>query len=178
MCLAKSCVRNMRDWVRNRMAAIPSRHERTRCVRRGWIFERVGWVAMALLTAAGVAGLFGDGWLSRAEGRAGDELTVTYQRYARAHAPLELTLDWLVRRQDPTLWISRSYLDEFTVEDVTPSPLATTAGPDRIYYAFRTVEPEGRARVTFTLKPRNFGGARGRVGSDEVDVEVRQFVFP
>jgi hypothetical protein len=159
------------------MAGIPSGYERTRCVRRGWVFERVGWVAMAVVAAAGAAGLFGDGWLSRAEARAGDELAVTYPRYARAHGSLRVTIDWL-SRGDATLWIARSYLDGFEIHEIRPVPTTVTAAPERIYYTFRALERDGRIRVDFTLKPSHGGAFRGRLGAADTDVEVRQFVFP
>jgi hypothetical protein len=160
-----------------RMAGSPSRYERTRCVRRGWVLERVGWVAMALIAICGALGFFGGGWLSRAEARAGDGLAIEYMRYARVGAPLEMVVDW-VPQQQPTLWVARPYLDAFAVEEIRPTPAAVTAAADRIYYEFRALEPQRRVHVTFTLEPKKSGAVRGRIGAGELDVEVRQFVFP
>lgn len=75
------------------MAANPSRYERTRCYRRGWVFERTGWAVMtATLLGAGF-GVFGDGWLSAARTAAGESLAAGYPRFCRAHAPLDLTVE-------------------------------------------------------------------------------------
>jgi len=159
------------------MATSPSRYERTRCVRRGWVFERVGWAAMALIAIGGALGFFGGGWLSRAEARAGDDLVVEYARYARVGAPVEVIVEW-VPRQRPALWLARSYLEEFAVEEIRPTPATVTAAADRIYYEFRALEPPRRVQVTFMLEPKRGGAVRGRIGADELDVEIRQFVFP
>ena len=161
------------------MASDPSRYERARCFRRGWVFERVGWIAMAAILAAAAVGLFGHGWLSEAEVAAGDALTVKYSRFYRAHSPIELAFDWSPRGQEPALWISRSYLDVFEIAEIRPTPSAVTQEPDRIYYAFRSSKPGARVAVTFMLKAEHGGSLRGRMGVDGgLDVEIRQLVFP
>lgn len=161
------------------MAFPPSRYERTRCIRRGWVFERVGWIALAIALFAAVAGLFGGGGLSDGEARAGDRLSVTYPRFLRAHSPFELAVDWLPRQQGASLWISRAFLDDFEVAEIQPMPSAVTASGDRIYYMFAVSEPSGRVGVTFRLKSERGGELRGRIGSgDDLDVEIRQFAFP
>jgi len=161
------------------MAGTPSRYERTRCFRRGWAFERTGWIAMAAISIAAGAGLFGNGPLSGRQATARDELIVHYPRFLRAHAPLELSVEWLPRQQDADLWIARSYLDTFEIEEILPPPAAVTIGASRIYYTFRAREPAARIGARFRLRPKHGGRISGRIGSaDELEVEVRQFVFP
>jgi hypothetical protein len=161
------------------MALNSSRYERTRCLRRGWVFERAGWIAMAVFLAGAVAGLFGHGFLSETEAAVGDALTVNYSRLCRAHSPIELAVDWLPSAEEPALWISRSYLDEFEIEEIRPTPSAVTLEPDRIHYAFRSGKPGTRVEVTFMLKAKHGGPYRGHLGVEGgVDVEIRQFVFP
>ena len=161
------------------MASNPSRYERTRCFRRGWVFERVGWIGMAAILAAAAVGLFGHGWFSDSEAAVGDELVVGYSRFGRAHSPIELVVGWLARGQEPTLWISRPYLDEFEIAEIRPTPSAVTLEPDRIVYAFRSSKPLARLDVTFMLKAEHGGPYRGRIGvGDGPDVEIRQFMFP
>jgi hypothetical protein len=161
------------------MASNPSRYERTRCFRRAWVFERVGWIVMAAILVAAAVGLFGHGWLSDAKAGAGDELVVDYSRFGRAHSPIELAVEWLARGQEPTLWISRPYLDEFEITEIRPTPSAVTLEPDRIVYAFRSGTPEARLAVTFMLKAEHGGRYRGRIGAgDGPAVEIRQFLVP
>jgi hypothetical protein len=161
------------------MPSIPSRFERTRCFRLGWVFERVGWIAMAAVLIAALAGLFGNGWLSEREVSAGGALTAKYPRFCRAHAPLELAVEWLPRQEPAALWISRSYLDGFEIAEIRPTPSGVTVDAGRIHYTFHTARPHAPVSVTFTLKPKRGGSFVGRVGlQDELDVEVRHFVFP
>jgi hypothetical protein len=161
------------------MATGLSRYERTRCFRRGWIFERAGWIAMAAIVLGAASGFFGNGRLSGRAATAGEALTVHYPRFARAHAPLALTVEWLAQQHDAELWISRSYLDGFEVEEILPPPAAVTVGPSRVYYTFRAQEPAARIAVRFRLKPEHGGRIDGRIGfHEQLEVELRQFVFP
>jgi hypothetical protein len=134
---------------------------------------------MAVVLLGAALGLFGGGLLSDGEANAGDELTVKYPRFLRAHSPFELTIDWLPRRGEATVWISRAFLDRFEIAEIQPAPSAVTVGRDRIYYAFGASEPHARVAVTFRLRAEGGGAFRGRLGSDDdLDVEVRQFAFP
>ena len=158
----------------------PSRFERTRCVRRGWRFERAGWVAMAVAALAGAAGLLGgSGVLSHAQGAAGADLTIRYLRFVRARAPHELVVQWRPSEATATLWVARSYLDSVAVQEILPSPESVAAGPDRIHYTFHAREPGTPLQVRFTTLPTRAGRVAGRIGAgEELDVEFRQFVFP
>ena len=161
------------------MASRPSRYERTRCIRRGWTFERIGWVSMGVVMLGAAAGFFGGGLFTGSEATAGDDLTVRYPRFARADAPFDLAIDWLPRQADASLWISRAILDGVEVAEIRPTPSAAIAAHDRIYYTFRLSNPSDRVGVTFRLKPEQGGELRGRIGSGEdLDVEIRQFAFP
>lgn len=160
------------------MPASPSRYERTRCYRRGWVFERVGWAAMAAVVVAAAAGLFGNGWLSSVRATA-ETLSVEYPRFSRARAPLELKVEWSAPQPETVLWIARSYVDRFDVDRIQPTPVATTAGAERIYYAFRAHEAGTRVAATFTLRPRSAGALEGRLGVERgPEIEARQWVFP
>jgi hypothetical protein len=130
-------------------------------------------------TRAAGAGLFGNGPLSGRQAAAGDALVVHYPRFSRAHAPLELSVEWLPRQQDAELWIARSYLDNFEIEEILPPPAAVTIAASRIYYTFGAREPAARIGARFRLKPKHGGRISGRIGSDDdLEVELRQFVFP
>jgi hypothetical protein len=134
---------------------------------------------MAVALVAAGAGLFGGGLLSETAVTAGDELTVEYPRFGRAHAPLELVIDWRPRQAESSLWVSREYLDDFEIAEIRPAPSAVAADQDRIAYTFRTGKPDARVGVTFMLEAKYAGMLEGRIGTaGELEVEIRQFVFP
>lgn len=160
------------------MTAGPSRYERTRCYRRGWVFERAGWLAMAAVVIGAAVGVFGNGPLSSVHAAA-DGLTVEYRRFARAHAPLELTATWPAAETEAVLWIETSYVERFEVDAIQPMPVATTVGTDRIYYSFRAREAGTRIAATFELRPRGAGSVRVRLGVERgPEIDARQWVLP
>lgn len=161
------------------MPASPSRYERTRCVRRSWILERAGWVAMAVVACGAALGLFGGGLLSRAEAAAGADLSVRYMRFSRAHTPHELVVEWVPRGASSTFWLERPYLEGFAVTHVLPPPESAQIGTERVYYTFRVREPGAPMQVRFTVEPARAGRIGGRIGIDDGrDVAIRQFIFP
>ena len=108
------------------MADSLSRYAHTRCYRLGWIFERTGWVLMAVIIGAALLGFFGGGALGAVHAAAGDALAVRYPRFARANAPLELVIEWAPQQVEATIWISRPYIDQFADEEVLPAPAGST----------------------------------------------------
>lgn len=162
------------------MSTRPSRYERTLCVRRGWVFERAGWAAMATVTLAAIAGLLGgSGLYSETHATLGTDLTVRYGRFTRAHAPHELVVEWLPRDSAATFWIARSYLDAMQIERVAPAPDFTEIGASRVYYTFRMRERGARIAARFTLEPTRAGRIEARIGLDDGrEIVFRQFAFP
>jgi hypothetical protein len=161
------------------MARALSRHGHTRCYRLGWAFERTGWVVMAIVVSSALAGVFGNGLLSSVETASGDALAARYPRFARAHAPLDVEVEWATAETEAAVWIARDYLDEFEIDGVRPAPAAVTLERDRIYYTFRLSEQSDRARVSFRLRPERAGHISGALGVDaEAEVELRHLIFP
>jgi hypothetical protein len=159
------------------MGATPTRYQRTQCYRRGWVIERIGWAAMAVVIAAAAAGAFGRGWVSETQA-AGEGLTVRYSRLSRAHMPDELAVDWRPRAEEAVLWFARSYLDEFEIREIRPPPVAVAGGPERVYYTFRALDATAPMSVRFTLQASRGGTLRGELGTSDSAVAIRQLVFP
>ena len=135
-------------------------------------------MVMLAVTIAALLGVFGDGWLSRAEARAGT-LTVHYARFARAHAPLDLVVEWTPEQGETDLWVARGYLDGFAIESVLPAFAETAADSGRVYYRFQTRTPQERLSVRFTLKPERAGRFMGELGADDGQaIVIRQLIFP
>lgn len=66
--------------------------------RRWWRFEREIWVAFALILVADMLGVFGRGYLSKAELHAPDKtLDVKYERVERASTPSIMTISFRSR---------------------------------------------------------------------------------
>lgn len=147
-----------------------------------WRVERAGWIVMALLVLAALAGLFGSGPLSKVEVRNG-ALQVHHDRVLRNHAPTELNL-YLTPTQIQdgmvSFWIDRETIDRFQVEQITPEPASTWLLPDRLVYEFETTEADQPLQVRFYLKPKRTGLLRVRIGEDNGGsrLEFGQLILP
>jgi hypothetical protein len=158
------------------MAVSLSRFQRTRCIRRGWLFERVGWLSMAAIIAGAAIGLFGNGWLSSRAATGGGQAAVLYPRFARAHTSFVMAIDW---QGEATLSIDRAYLAHFAITEIRPTPVAETVDADRIHYTFERRRPGSRMSVELELRARRGGRVNGRLQAGiEPEIAVRQFIFP
>lgn len=152
--------------------------------RREWRAQRIGWVLMAFVIAAALAGAFGNGYLSHARARGSDSnLVVSYDRIVRYGAPtvLEFQLTAPTAAKELQLWIARPYLDGLEIQSVLPEPTNVTSAPGSVIYSFgysgaATTQPH---KVRFLVQPTKRGARRGKAGVPGYDsVAFAQFVLP
>jgi hypothetical protein len=151
--------------------------------RRSWIAQRAGWVIMALVVFAAVAGLFGAGPLSSAQSGASNGLIwIEYERFGRLKAPNTLRIHFAqgaVRKGHIRIWIDRAYLQETKPERVLPEPQKVEVSGERLLYEFSAASDAGAGAISFELEPGSFGLIRGRLGLDGGDeLRFRHFIFP
>lgn len=149
--------------------------------RRQWRMERIGWVGIASVLAAGLLGVFGHHPLSRATGHTPDgRLIVEYDRFARYQSNAELHVLFepgtdgsrIVR-----LWFDPQYLDSVKVTAVSPSPVRGEAREEGRGFVFQT---EGhRFTAVVSVQFEAAGLVRGRVWADQGEpLAVSHFVWP
>ena len=153
--------------------------------RRSWIAQRIGWVAMAAIVAAALAGLFGSGPLSDSRSEVPGLMSVQYQRFARYETDETLT----VRLEPPAtgadlvrVSLAQPFLDAVTMERIQPAPARVEAADGRLVYALAVAERGAPMVVTFTYKPREIGSIRADVALESTSeprrVTVHQLVYP
>jgi hypothetical protein len=148
---------------------------------RGWRLQKAGWACLALLLAAGLAGLLGDGPLSERTVRDGDGLVVEYLRFARTSADTPLRV-WVGEGAVPggaaRVWLDSAFLANQEIAGITPQPDRVEAGPDRLTYVF--LAPDGGPiEVRLDLRPKAVGRHPVRVGVPSGrQVTFTQIVYP
>lgn len=150
--------------------------------RRVWVFQRVGWAVMTAAVLAALLGLLGPGPASSARAGTPDgTLASEYSRFVRASAETRLSVSFgrgAVQGEEVRLWIDRRYLEQASIERVTPEPASVEVGGDRLVYVFSAAAGES-GQVTFSLTPRAFGRWRARIGVEGgPTLAFGQFVFP
>lgn len=151
--------------------------------RRKWRIQRLSWIAMLLLLAAALAGVFGDGPLSRVS--AGDTATLhaEYQRFVRHHAPALLRLRIggraLGADGELRLAVSRQYLQAFEIGRITPEPQRVAGSADELVFVFALAPGVRALEVTFELQPAQLGSHSGSVrAGDRASLHLKSFTYP
>ena len=149
-------------------------------LRRMWVAERIGWVALSAVLVAAALGLFGSGLLSRVEASPpGGAYKVTYGRFERMQSPM--TLRVMPGRSDggvTRVWISSSYLDGMTIQGILPEPQEMVLDGDRVLFRFPRNGPTAAA-IKFSLEGDSPGPVTGELGVDDAGaVPIRQFFYP
>lgn len=137
-----------------------------------WRFEWALFGLIVLVMVASLAGLFGDGWLSRTEVLEGD-LMVRHERFVR----LDKSTIVEVAHASDELAISREYFEDFRLEQVVPAPASQRIADDDLLFTF-DADP-GRYTARFYLVPLNPGGwTTATLRSGDTRIDLSQFTFP
>jgi hypothetical protein len=151
--------------------------------RREWRVQRAGWIAFAVIIAAALAGLLGDGPLSSTSLESSDgSLRLQYSRFARVGTTNALRLRFqpiVDSRGRYRIWLGGEYQHATRVREVSPEPEHTEDDKGRVVYVFRSFEPEASTEVIFYVQARSFGWRPcqvGLVGGDSL--RFQQVVYP
>lgn len=158
--------------------------EHDRELRIETICERSGWAFVALVLIAALLGLLGPGPLSyRSRTAADGSLSVEYNLIERYEAPAELRIDVnpkLVKTHGVRLMVSRSLVDEITLDSVSPIPANVEAIGNRMVYTF---DMKGLAPHEGTIVARfqndSFGMKDYDIGLEGHEaLQITQYILP
>src|SRR5438132_10216237 len=90
--------------------------------QRSWLFERIGWIMLALVVAAALAGVFFHGPASHVRDRNADNsVAVEYERFAHRTARTHFVLRATAPIPDEILVrLSPAFTNTFDIESVEP----------------------------------------------------------
>ena len=129
---------------------------------RWWSFERIIWTVFILIVIADVLGVFGRGWLSKAELHgANTGVDVKYERVERAMTPSEMTIDFqpaAIHDGKVQLFVSDSLVKELGNQRIVPQPEQSSVGNGGITYTFPATGVP--AQIQFEMQP-SFPGVHG-----------------
>ena len=126
--------------------------------RRTWLAERIGWIVMAALLVAGLAGIFFHGPLSRTIARNADEsVAIDYERFAHKTALTHFVIRTSAPLPDHVLVrLGPSFANMHDIDSIEPRPVRSSGGDLGVYVAARPkrfglmslqVEVEGRGAL-------------------------------
>src|SRR4051794_8082919 len=95
--------------------------------RRSWLIERIGWVIIALILLAGMAGFMGQGLFNNVTiSDSSGVLKLEYSHFMRKHNPdtlrFEIAASAIGQDQKARIWLNQDYLKGLQLDQVTPEP--------------------------------------------------------
>lgn len=139
-----------------------------------WIW-RLQYLFMALVVVTAiliVAGLFGDGWMSRTQ-IVDDDAAVVYQRFARYGN--DTVLETRLSGGNASVEVPLEYFDRFRLDSVVPEPREQRVRGNRIVFEFSTGEA---MTARFHLVPRRSGASETTIVVGGASFPVAQFTWP
>lgn len=114
--------------------------EDLRFQERWWRFERVVWIFFLLVLVADALGVFGRGWLAKAQDhRTGSGFDLFYERVERAETSSILRVNFrpdAVVNGKAQLFVSDSVVKKLGAQRIAPEPESSVIGNGGITYTF------------------------------------------
>jgi hypothetical protein len=159
--------------------AYPIRED-MRFQRRSWQAERIGWITMALLLVAALAGTFFHGPASHTTTKSADNsLAIEYERFAHKTA----VTHFIIRVGPPVgdqvlVRLGPAFTSTHDVDSIAPRPLRSSSGSYGLEQVFAR-SAAGDLTIHIAARPKRFG-----LMSLHVEVEGRgavniaQIIYP
>lgn len=145
-----------------------------------WKAERVGWIVMAILLLAGLAGLLGPGPLSaRVAGDPASRLWIEYNKFERRESPCKVILHVTPGSTTSRIRFSQDFVRNVQIEHVDPEPERTEAAIDGYSFPFAFRDTRTESVVTVYYRPDKIGTLDTEVTVENgPSVRFSQIVYP
>lgn len=149
--------------------------------RREWRIQRIAWMVMAAMIAAGLAGFLGDGPASRRVANAPNQAySLSYNRFV--HHGNRTTLEFSIsplKTDEARLEMNSEYLASIEITRITPEPALSEVGFDFHSFIFKVAEPDKPLNVHFYFEPQAYGSVTGKIRLNKGEnLEFDQFIYP
>lgn len=145
-----------------------------------WRWQRVGWILLAVLVIAALAGVLGDGPLSSTQLSSSDgALQASFDRFLHRSDPavIVLRVSAEMRSKSLRVHVGSAFLRRVRILRITPEPQSEIARQEGIDFLFESAGAP--ADITFHFEPEEWGPLQSDFALDAgSQVSVEQFVYP
>jgi hypothetical protein len=149
--------------------------------RREKVVESLGWLLLAMLVVAGLAGLLGTGPLSSARAVSpSGRVALDYQRITHREADDRVVVeirDGADRAGTLTIHLAGEWLDDLELRQVTPAAAEESGTPDGLDLSI-PASRGGPVRVVLSFRTRAIGPVDGVLRVDGEEIGFTQLVLP
>jgi hypothetical protein len=142
---------------------------------KAWRIQPIAWFFIMLFIATGALGLYGTGWLSKAE-FSSNHVTVRYEKYFRYGAQMKLEVSDMNSFGQTVLMFNGDYLSNFSVESVVPEPDRINISGGAIHYFFKG--SSGSRKIAFFLVPQEVGRISGALKVNDRVFHLSHLIYP
>jgi hypothetical protein len=149
--------------------------------QKDWIFQRAGWVAMALIIVAALTGLFSHGPLSYVKARdSADTIQVEYERFQRFRSPGTMNIEisnTALNSGAVRIFIDKEFAENFDIRSIYPEPQGSVLTINGSVFDFPVLTAP--AVVSLDIAPLKRGSVSGHIGLEgEAPAEIHSFIYP
>jgi hypothetical protein len=149
--------------------------------RREHVVDSLGWLLLAALVAAALAGLLGTGPVSSARAASpSGRVALDYQRITHREADDRVVVEigpGTGRSGTLTIQLAGEWLDDLELRQVTPAPAEETGTPDGMNLSI-PVSGGGPVRVVLSFRTRAIGPVDGVIRFGGEEIGFTQLVLP
>jgi hypothetical protein len=150
--------------------------EHMRFQRWTWIVERAGWLLLAVVIGAALAGLFGYGPVSQGRLQSGD-LRASYERFQRVTKLAKYTFHLGGAEAERQLTLGPAFQAGYEVSDIQPRPVHSSGGRDGLTLRFGA-SSGGDLAVVIWAHPRQAGSITIPISYGNERQAMWSFVYP
>lgn len=143
-----------------------------------WMTLRVLQASLALFILAGLAGVFGGGWLATSTIHVG-AFEVTYERFARKSVPFRIR----VRATEPAnseelrVSVGRELVDHVGIVRTIPTAAASIGTSSGTEFVFKQT-PDTMSDIAITMQPDRFGWFNWTLRIGQNEMSLFQIIYP
>lgn len=155
-------------------------HEDMDLQRGAWRFERTGWLALIVVIALTLAGLFSKGPLSHVQLHSPDgRLSVEYERFSRNGAQDDVIVSSFGAPGEMRyLVLGSEWLDGMSIESLNPQPAHLTSDAKDLVIPMQA-DAKGMATLYLSLRSNGVGLYQGRIRlRDGPQLTLPKFIYP
>ena len=144
-----------------------------------WTLQRAGWVAVVLIVALALTGVFSHGFFSKAVARQdGLALTINYERFQRMTASYRFDISVPPGTEDEIrLTFNKTFSDFYEIDSIQPQPVRSNSINGGFVLAFDAADRSGFNAVVWA-RSRSFGYAPLEIGTPRGALTLPILVYP